>query len=180
MISEQFRTLAMLLSVSGLSIVSAFPRNLTIGTPVLGAPRMTLLFGEQTSDQVHLTWSVVVFCIAITMLLLCALMLWAPIHTFSLSQQEGERQEHYLRDIWLAWMLHWEKRVSPPILSSLKSKSIRIQLDWHTTQLLNESPIYRYICDGPFYIFPLQTHKLHGKLTFTWLLHFLARILAGV
>ena len=74
-ISEQFRTLAMLLSVSGLSIVSAFPRNLTIETPVLRAPRMTVLFGEQTSDQVHLTWSVVVFCIAITMLLLCALML---------------------------------------------------------------------------------------------------------
>ena len=60
-ISEQFRTLAMLLSVSGLSIVSAFPRNLTIGTPVLRALRMTILFGEQTSDQVHLTWSVVVF-----------------------------------------------------------------------------------------------------------------------
>ena len=67
MISEQFRTLAMLLSVSGLSIVSAFPRNLTIGTPVLRAPRMTVLFGEQTSDQVHLTWSVVVFCIAVAM-----------------------------------------------------------------------------------------------------------------
>ena len=127
-ISEQFRTLAMLLSVSGLSIVSAFPRNLTIGTPVLRAPRMTVLFGEQTSDQVHLTWSVVVFCIAITMLLLCALMLWAPMHTISLSQQEGERQEHYLRDILLAWMLHWEKRVSP--YSVLFEKQINSNPAW--------------------------------------------------
>ena len=48
----------------------------------------------------------------------------------------------------------------PSFMPDLKSKSISIHLDWHTTPLLNESPIYRNIGDGQFYIFPLQTDKL--------------------